>query len=277
MKRRVWLALVLILVALIPIGVGGYIGVTNHIPSFIKAYQSIPPAAPVPHLPLVTLLVSLGGAIITLAGLVFTADNVKWGLSFNAVMKLHEDEASYQHAEAKKLVSDTRREAQKRGASHNVYSNVRKYTEELSEAKYEELNKARRRLTTFWYKAAGLVALGVLKPKDIFDSVGPPDDILSILEPLETLHLERIARLDGDPDWQWRPWPPMRLVIYWYNSGLHNTNSKQWRLWTRMHLVIRDLIARYKQKGRDKEGHQLLCGVPARRELYDKSKLDIRK
>jgi hypothetical protein len=268
MKRRTWPVWVLIFAGFVSISLGGYVGVTNSPLSFIKAYQATSASSFL--VPLVTLLVSLGVGLFTLAGLLLASVNVKWGLSFQSVVKLQEDEGADQQAEAKKLVFDALKKAHPPNTSSNVYSDVRQYIKNLNNGEpkeYEALDKARRHLTTFWYKAAILADLGVIKREDIFYNVGPPHDILNILEPLEAIHIELFTGHRCEQ----RLWPPMRLVAYWYNSGLHKANSMQWSLWTQICLFIRRPIARCKKTWRDKEGNRFRCAVPACKELYDKS------
>lgn len=254
MKRSTWVLWVvcgLIFAGFASISLGGYIGWTNCIPSFIKAYKATSASSFL--VPLVTLLVSLGVGLFTLAGLLLASVNIKWGLSFQSVVKLQEDEGAYEQAKAKQLVSAALKIAHQ-NTNSNVYCDVRKYIKALKyhyPKQYEELDKARRHLTTFWYKAAVLADLGVIKPKNIFYNVGPPDNILEILEPLEAIHIELFI----DPNWKPRPWPPMLLVI---------ARDRWWWMFR-----LRSL---YKKKWCDKEGRQLRCEVPARRELYNKSK-----
>jgi len=177
--------------------------------------------------------VSLAGWLLTVAGLLAAGENAKRGLTFNAVVKLHEDEAAPEQAEAKQLVS----QAVPPSSTDNIYSHVRHYIRALPSDQRERLDKARRRLTSFWYKNARLVELGILTPNDIFRSVGPPD-LVEILEPLEAIQAEGI-----NSNWQPRPWPPMTLLRAWY-----------------------------KQQRRGKEGRQFRLEVPARPKLYEESK-----
>jgi len=230
MKNRILRPWLLVVLATILIGGGAYIGFTGCVPAWLKAYQPQPHNLnqSQPH-NLIWILVSLAGWLLTLAGLLFAGENAKRGLTFNAVSKLHDDEGAFEQAEAKQLVW----QAAPPKNTDNDYSYIRQYISELPSDRRESLDRARRQLTSFWYKAARLVELGVLTPNDIFRSVGPPD-IVAILEPLEAIHAE-----DINPNWKPRPWPPMSLLITWY-----------------------------KQERRGKEGRQLRPKVPARLKLY---------
>jgi hypothetical protein len=188
-----------------------YIAITGGVPIWLSAYQSKP------H-DLIGTLVSLAGWLLALAGLLQAGKEAKRGLTFTALLKLHDEEGADEQAEAKKLVWQA---APPGDYSGNPYSFVRKYVRNLPSERREKLNWARRRLTSFWYNAARLVELGTLTVDDIFKSVGPPD-IVVILEPLEAIQAESI-----NPAWQPRDWPPMRLFTSWLKK---QKDSDMWGL-----------------------------------------------
>jgi hypothetical protein len=193
-----------------------WIGVTGAKPDWVKAYSSDEADA------LAESLLTVAGWLLALAGLLAAGRSALRGLTFNAVSKLHDDEADPAQAEAKATL---RAAARPKGSESNPYSHVREHVRKLKETETDSkrLDEARRRLTHFWYRAARLVDLGVLTLDDVIESVGPPD-IIEILEPLEAITAENI-----DPDWKAHPWPPMKLFIAWQKKRGHSADVRQWQ------------------------------------------------
>lgn len=166
------------------------------------------------------LLISSVGWWLTFAAILFAGKNALRGLTFQALLKLHEDEGDPKQKAAKKLIGKAK---PAKDFSANIYSHVREYVKELSDEDKEKLDDARHRISHFWYRAARLMDLGILDPKEIFESVGPPD-ILEILEPLEAIRAE-----SDNPEWEPRGWPPMKLLIAWYKQQKRKEKLKQIR------------------------------------------------
>jgi hypothetical protein len=168
---------------------------------------------------LADLLMASGGWALAFTGILLAGEQALRGLIFGALSKLHEDEADPEQLKAKQLVW---RASQQPGySSDNLYSYFRQYVNALSDPKQDELDKARRRMTHFWYRAARLMELGILTPDEIFASVGPPD-VVEVLEPLEAILAERI-----NPNWKPRPWPPIKMLITWYEQQGHLEKARE--------------------------------------------------
>src|SRR5262245_54647203 len=177
--------------------------ITGTVCSWFKAYH------PDKVREFVPLLISAAGWWLTFAGLLVAGKHALRGLTFQALLKLHEDEGDPKQKTAKKLVLQAKPPENFVG---NIYSHVRKYVESLSDEDKEKLDEARRQISHFWYRAARLTDIGILDSHEIFESVGPPD-ILEILEPLEAIRAE-----SDHPEWQPGSWPPMKSFIAWYKQ-----------------------------------------------------------
>jgi hypothetical protein len=190
---------------------------------------------------LAELFMATGGWVLTFTGILLAGQYALRGLVIGTLSNLLEDEADEEQRKAKELVSRVTWAGEGK-FSDNPYAYVRRYINKLGDMQQQELDKARRRLTHFWYRAARLVELDVHTPDEIFASVGPPE-ILEALEALETIKAERIAE-NANADLKPRPWPPMNLLIEWY-----------------------------KQEGRYEEARKLRPEVPAQPDLYRKSQV----
>jgi len=182
------------------------------------------------------LWITLGVSMFATGGIVLAGHHAKRVLLFNAVMKLHDDEADPEQFNAKETVWGASPPQSSDGEfCDNPYSYLRKYLRDLSYERQLRLDKARRRLTHFWYRTARMVQLGIMPHQEVFDSVGWPD-ILEVLELLEVIRADEMAH---DGDWAPRPWPPITLLIAWYKDR------------------------------EDKKGEALVARLPARPDLYE--------
>ena len=161
------------------------------------------------------LLMSLGGWLLTLSGILFAGNQAARIALSEAFSRLYQDEASTEQYSAKKLVSAFGKTVT---AEKNRYASARILMNSYATEKQTELHEARRRLTSYWVLAEAYYESHLMTPSEVFAIAGSPE-ILLYLEPLEVLAAESM----GIP-MKTGPWPTMHLLKKWY---LLNKNRKE--------------------------------------------------
>ena len=121
------------------------VAVSGIVPAWVKGYNHDEAAE------LAGFLMGFPGWLLAVAGLLFAGRNALRGLVFNAVSDLQREEGSSEQATGKSLVWKA---APPEGYSGNPYSYLRDYVSELQPDDAGKLDRARRQLTHFWYRAA---------------------------------------------------------------------------------------------------------------------------
>ena len=185
-RRPIWI--LFLIAAVTPIGI-----------SFIfdpKAQNNLP-----------NLLMTLGGWLLTFAGILFAGNQASRIALADAFSRLYEEESSTDQYNAKKLVAGFGRSILK---TPNRYRAARDLIKTLSIRDQRLLHEARRSLTSFWLLAEAYYESHLMTLSEVFSIAGSPE-ILLFLEPLEVLAAETmgIPMTTG-------PWPTLRLLREWY-------------------------------------------------------------
>lgn len=153
------------------------------------------------------LLMSLGGWLLTLAGILFAGNQAARIALADTFSKLYEQESSREQYYAKKQIYSF---GKKVLGKKNRYLAARKLMKTLPKKKQDEIHEARRRLRHFWLLAESYYESGLMSLAEVFSIAGSPEILLS-LEPLEVLAAEQ-----AEFPMKARPWTIINLLIAWY-------------------------------------------------------------
>ncbi len=161
------------------------------------------------------LFMSLGGWLLTLAGILFARNQAARIALADVFAKLYEQESSTEQYYAKKEVYDFGRAVLEK---ENRYFAARVLMQTFPKKKQDEIHEARRRLRHFWLLAEAYYESNLMSSSEVFSVAGSPEILLS-LEPLEVLAAEQAAfpMKSG-------PWTSINLLSEWYR--LNGENNK---------------------------------------------------
>ena len=154
------------------------------------------------------LIMSVGGWLLTLAGILYAGNQAARIALTDAFSKLHDEEASTEQYNAKKLVFAFGRKVL---SEPNRYLAAYILVESYSEKEKLELHEARRRIKHYWLLAEAYFESGLMTSSEVFAIAGSPAEILLSLEPLEVLAAEG----SGSPMRQ-GTWTSLKLLKEWY-------------------------------------------------------------
>ncbi len=153
------------------------------------------------------LLVSVGGTILTVSGILFAGNQASRIALSETFSKLYDQESSAEQYHAKKRVYSFGRQVL---GHNNRYISARKLMNSLSKNEQNEIHEARRRIRHFWLLAESFYESGLMTPSEVFSVAGSPEIMLS-LEPLEVLAAEQ-----AEFPMKKGPWTSLGLLSEWY-------------------------------------------------------------